>query len=272
MQVSIIRQSLVGALMVALWVIGQPAFAISVRPALLDLQVKPGEHHTGMFTVANTSGAEERFRASPAHFRLSRDGRIRQAPPDSFSVVKWIKFNPKEFTLAPRAQQQIRYTLMTPRDARTGDYWCVLEFEKLTARTLVSRDTSQGRSVNIAVSTAIVVPIFVQVGKVDCEWSLLDVKAETGERGPWVSITLSNTANGRVPFRTEVDILDGNGDIVAHEEKGELSLFPFSERVLQLPIRTELEAGEYTARVRVSSEKAQNLQAGETVLRVPVKP
>lgn len=273
MEVRIIRASVVVAAVLAASLLGPSALAISVKPAFLDLEVNPGEHHTGMFTVVNTSDGEERFRASPSHFRLSREGNLQPAPSDSFSVAEWIKFNPKEFTLTPRARQQIRYTLIVPPDAKPGDRWCVLEFMKLTARTLQAGDTSDGgTSVKLAVSSAIVVPIFVQVGEVGHEWSLVDLEAQTDEKGSRVSITLGNTSNGRVPFETEVDIVDANGEVVAHEERGRLSLFPFSERVLQMPIETELQPGEYMARVRVSSEETGDLVAGETALRVPMKP
>ncbi len=260
------------AMFLTLFVIGPSAFAISVRPAILDVQIQPGERHTGMITITNSSDVEERFRASATHFRLTRDGQVQQAEPDSSSVAEWMKFNPKEFTLAPNARQQIRYTLVTPPDIKTGDYWCVLEFIKLAAPSLTAGDTTGGGvGVNISVSTAVVVPVLVQIGEVNYEWSLLDLKAEVDERGPLVSITLSNTANGRVPFVTEVDILDGNGEVVAHQKGMNLSLFPFSERVVKVRIEAELELGEYIARVRVNSEKADSFVAGETVLQISMK-
>ena len=56
---------------------------------------------------------------------------------------------------------------------------------------------------------------------------------------------------------------------MAQEKLGTLSLFPLSERVVQVPIKTKLDPGEYTVRVVVSSEKAHDQVAGETSLRRP---
>ena len=273
MRVCSFRQCLAGALFLILWSIGPSAFALSVKPAILDVEIQPGERNTGVITITNTSSVEERFRASATHFRLTRDGQVQQAEPDSSSAAEWIKFNPKEFTLAPNSLQQVRYTLTAPPDAKIGDYWCVLEFLKLSSATVTAGDTSGGGvGVSISVSTAVVVPVLVQVGKVDYKWSLLDLEANADEEQPQVIITLSNTANGRVPFTTEVDIINGKGDVVAHQVKEIASLFPFSERVVQLQIETELEPGMYIARVRVNSEKAKSFVAGETDMTIPVKP
>jgi hypothetical protein len=264
--------AILAAALLALSGTGGPALAISVKPAFLDLQIKAGEHHTGAFTVLNSSDSEERYRAAPASFSLTRDGQMQAAPADSFSATDWIKFNPKEFTLAPHAGQQVRYTLVVPPDVKSRDLWCVLEFKNLAARTFSSDSLgvqAGGRRVDLSVSMAIVVPIFVQVGEVQYKWSLLDLKAETGDNGPLVLITLGNTANGRIPFKTAVEIVNGQGETVAREDTGTLSLFPFSERVLQVPIKTKLAPGAYTARVVVSSEKAQARLAGETALRCP---
>lgn len=264
--------SVLAAALLALFSTGGPALAISVKPAILDLQIKAGERRTGAFTVINTSDAEERFRAEPASFSLTRDGQVQPAPTDSFSAAEWIKFNPKEFTLAPRGGQQIRYTLVVPPEVKSRDLWCVLEFKNLAARTF-STDSSEalasGRSIDLSVSTAIVVPIFVQVGDVKYEWSIIELKTEMSDQGPQVSITLGNTANGRIPFTTAVDIVNGQGETVAQEKLGTLSLFPLSERVVQVPIKTKLDPGEYTVRVVVSSEKAHDQVAGETSLRRP---
>lgn len=269
MRVSIFRPSLFAFFILTLMIIGRSAFGISVKPAFLDLKVTPGKTHTGMVTVTNTSGSEERYRVAAAHFYLTREGRLEPAEPDSSSMAQWIKFNPKEFTLAPNARQQIRYTLIPAQDARTGDYWGLLEFTNLAARMATSDDTTAETNVKIAVSTAIVVPIFVQVGEVSYNWSILNLKAEMGEVRPQVLVTLSNTANGRVPFSTEIEILDASETVVAKQDRRELSLFPFSERVVTLPIEAELEPGDYTVRVRVISEKASSSKAGETSLKIP---
>ncbi len=242
----------------------ESSWGLAVKPALLDLQISPGQHQTGVITVGNPANSENRFRASVVHFRLNRNGQMQQAEPDSFAVQDWIKFNPREFTLAPNEQQQIRYTLIVPQDADVGDYWGALEFMPLTTETVTSHDSTHQTNVKLVVSSAIVVPIFVQIGDVDYKWSIMEMQAhEVGDNAE-VAITLSNVGNGRVPFRTELDVVDSSGAVIAHQERGEISLFPFSERVVSLKVTDPIPIGMYTVRARVASDKANDMLAGET--------
>lgn len=95
------------------------AASLSVSPSYIDLEVGKGRPSQAI-TVANVTDTEMRYRVHVVHFTFSQNGDIEMVPSDEHSLAPWIKCNPREFTLGPKASRAIRITIVPPNGPPPG--------------------------------------------------------------------------------------------------------------------------------------------------------
>ena len=78
--------------------------SLSVSPAFLHIDLSKN-NPSGTFTVSNLSNVEQTYRARSMHFEISKSGSIMPIEPNQFALEKFIKFNPKEFTLPAKSKR-----------------------------------------------------------------------------------------------------------------------------------------------------------------------
>lgn len=256
-----------GALL-ALFALLLPSFvraSLAIEPAFIELKLDRGRP-SEVITVMNTTDFETRYRAQIVHFVYTKDGNFKMLEPDEQSLAGWVKFNPREFTLAPKESRAIRVTVIPPGNLEDGEYWAALRFEPLVG--IVSRaEDGEGRSVALEVRANILVPIVGQVGKMTHHCDLVDLKAWRHEGGVAIVAFLANTGSARVRVKGSYEILDAAGNALGEGLIGEDTILAGGERVFARAVEADLPQGECSVRVRYASEKLEEALAGQTRIR-----
>ena len=104
---------------------------ISITPAYVDVEIRPGGRAAGRFVVTNLTEVEQRYRMNATHFTFDSHGGLKTIEPDENSSAGWIKFNPREFSLPARGRRVIRFVMIPQGNLVDGDYWSSIELESL---------------------------------------------------------------------------------------------------------------------------------------------
>ncbi len=239
--------------------------SLSIDPAFVELSLEKGRP-SEVITVTNVTQQEMRYRVRAVHFVYTRGGNFEEIEPDDKSLALWTKFNPKEFTLAPKGSQAIRLTIVPPGNLKDGEYWAALRFEPLVGIP-ASGDDGEGRSVALEVRTNILVPVVGHIGKVTAVCELKDLQAWRTDDGLAVLAYVANIGNGRVRVKGFYEVLDPSGAVVADGLIGEDTMLSGGERLTARAVEGDFPEGEYTVRVRYESEKLEKPLAGQTRVR-----
>lgn len=238
--------------------------SLSVSPSYIELEVGKGRPSQAL-TIGNATDREERYRVHVVHFQFSKTGNVEMVPQDAHSMANWIKCNPREFTLAPRASRAIRLTVVPPKSPAPGEYWAAVWFEPLSGRT----PASQGRDgkASVQVVTNILVPIFGRVSRVDYRCELTDLTAARTKSGIAIAARLANTGSARVLLKGSYEILAGSDAPVAQGLIGEDTVLAGGERIFQQMVKGTFPRSEYTIRVRYESPSLATVLGGQTSVR-----
>lgn len=254
-------------LLLAMTALGR-AQQLTVTPAYVELDLK--EKGAGTFVITNVTGKELRCRAQVMHWRMNKAGQIEMIPVDKHSLAPWIKFNPKEFTLAPKSSQYVRYSVIPQARLEAGEYWGGVHFEPLVEQTQNLGD-QKGVTASVKVITSILVPFFGQYGAFDFSARMDTLRAVVTAKGILIKSIVVNTGRSGLRLGGDYDIIDPAGKIAA---TGKLPVgFILPEGILEMSLLhpDTLPQGRYTAKVRCRDRKNNQLLAsGETKFEVDV--
>lgn len=183
---------------------------IGVKPAFVEVEMDKGRP-SGVFLISNLGDKEERFRVNAVHFTYSEKGTLEVSPNGQFSLAPYIRFNPRELTIAPKTQRAVRFAIVPQGKLVEGEYWAAMELESLAMNETVAKNDETGRSVRLRTVTTIMAPIFGTVGKPTYEGEVknLELQIEKGE--PVLKALVAATGNGRLGVRGTYEILDASG-------------------------------------------------------------
>jgi hypothetical protein len=199
--------------LVCLFCLAVPAEAqIGIRPAYLEVRLDDGRP-TGSFTVTNEADQEVRIRVQALDFSFSAAGGLQAGTPSKYSLAPMIKFNPREFTLPPKASRAVRFSIVPGENLEDGEYWAALGFEPLQANKVTAEQ--DGRQVSIDVRSGTLVPIYGHIGEIRHSGDLSGVEAVPGEEGIKISATLNNTGTGYLLAEGNYRITDASGQELA---------------------------------------------------------
>ena len=235
---------------------GNASASLSISPAFVEITLDKGVP-SGQFQVTNVGEIEERYRIKARSFLFLEDGGVRLAEADEQSLASWIKFNPKEFTLAPKTKQTIRFAVIPRGKLRPGEYWAVMELESL-ASTFTSGKDAGGREFNLEIVPSILVPICGKVGNVRYEGVLKQLKAVPIAGGSAIEVYLTNTGEGRLRVSGEFEIFDVSGKKIEHGPLGRGYILAGSTRKFLSKLNTVLPQGKYSIKVNYSSEQLKS--------------
>lgn len=241
---------------------------LTVTPAYVELNLK--EKGAGTFVITNVTEENLRCRAQVTHWRMSKGGQIEMVPIDKHSLAPWIKFNPKEFTLAPKTSQYVRYSVIPTARLEAGEYWGGVHFEPLVEQTH-DLGTQKGVTASVKVVTTVLVPFFGQYGEFDFSARMDTLGAVVTDKGVMIKSTVVNTGRSGLRLGGDYDIIDPLGKVAA---TGKLPLgFILPEGILEVSTlyAEALPQGSYTAKVRCLDRKTNQLLAtGETKFEVGI--
>jgi hypothetical protein len=237
---------------------------LAVSPAYLELDLDKGRP-SGTFVVTNVTDNDLRCRAQTIHYVLSETGQLETIPPDQHSLAPWIKFNPKEFTLAPKASQNVRYSVIPSGKLETGEYWGGIYFEPLDAQKTNLVDSLSGVTRTIRVIMSIVVPILGKYGDFEVSARVDFLEAGVADTVVVIKSVVTNTSLGALRLGGEYDIVDSAGQVVAMGKLDDAFILPAKGLIMKTWLKQSMPPGAYTARLRYHDRKTQRvLTSSET--------
>jgi P pilus assembly chaperone PapD len=227
--------------------------AIAVSPAYVEVKLDQGRP-AGQFTIANIGDEEERFRIGAMHFIFTRDGALQTVKPDQHSLVPWIKFNPPEFTLAPKTQRVIRFVIVPQGlPLKAGEYWAAMELESLKAG-VSEADDGHGRQLKLQITSSILVPMFGTFGSVHYAAEVKEARMTAVNAGQEIEFLVSNTGAGKLVLKGNYVIKDSGGQAVREGSIVSSYILPASERFVSAMLKEPLDSGTYTVHFECQSK------------------
>ena len=228
---------------------------LTITPAYVELNLDKGVP-SGVFKIVNSGEKEARYRINAVAFSFDSSGRTQLIEPDERSMAPWIVFSPKEFNLAPNTQQKVRFAVSPKGKLRTGEYWAAMELESLDTMTRQGTD-EKGRELSVKVISSIVVPIFGKVGNVRYRAMSKEIKVVSAGKEKTIEAWVTNTGEGRLFLEGKYEIVSDSGKVVEDGNLGRAYVLPGGNLQFSVSIKTAMETGTYTIKVRYNSTQLE---------------
>ncbi|MCB1661600.1 MAG: hypothetical protein H6995_11645 [Pseudomonadales bacterium] len=223
---------------------------ISLTPSFVSVKMDSGKRRvSGKFEIANTGDTEERYRVKANHFVFHEDGSFSVMKPDANSLASWIKFNPKEFALAPNSKRTVRYTIIPRVKAENGHYWGVMELESLVPVAHTQKLDETNLTINFAQS--ILVPMYAAVGELSYKGEIENVKLEKGDVDgqQLLKIVIANLSNGALFLSGKYKLTSKSGETVHEDKLSGGVILPEMKREYLTKLSPEIEPGQYAMHI-----------------------
>lgn len=244
---------------------------LSVEPAFVEASLDQGNVTTSI-TVTSQDDSTQQYRAQVCHFVFTSDGGVQKIAPDEHSLSAWVKLNPKEFSLGPKASRVIRMAIVPPPDLRPGEYWAAVEFEPLKGVMSATGD-SLGLRLKFEVISTILIPVIGTFGTATHAGELRDLKSTVDSGKLRLEALLANIGTGRLRFTGTYEVRDVKGDTLAQGAAGLATVLPGAERRFVRTIPGSFNASaKYDVSVRYTSDSLKEDLVGQTVARWEVAP
>jgi len=244
---------------------------IAIQPAFVEVNMDAGRP-SGVFMVANLGEKEERFRVNAMHFTYTEKGGLIKSKTGEHSLAPWIRFNPRELTLAPKTQRAVRFAVVPRGPLSEGEWWAAMELESLTVNEMVSKTDDKGRSMKLKAITCILTPIFATVGKTSYEGEIKDVKVQVEGESVLLATLISATGNGRLGIIGSYEVLDASGTPVSSGSLGNAYVLRGTQRWLTKKIEGGIPNGQYTVKVSLKETHMETPLTSEALVTWPELP
>ncbi len=241
---------------------------LGIRPAYVEVELDK-RRPAGRFLISNLGDTAERYRINALHFVYSEEGELRQSKTGDHSLAQWIRFNPRELTLAPKTQQAVRFAIVPRGKLEQGEYWAAMELESLRVNEITSTDEESGKSVKLRTISTIMVPIFGTVGDVDYDGVIKDVKLVTNDGAIYLRALLAATGSGRLGAIAKYEIRNTDGEILDEAPMDRAYVLRGTQRWLTRKMEVELPEEVYTIKIIVNAAHFEKPLTKQIQLRWP---
>jgi hypothetical protein len=135
---------------------------ITISPVTFELTAKPGETLTNTVKVYNPSGNTVSIKMSTEDFRtVGESGQVIIEPQEdlTYSLKKWVKIEPPEFTLKSREQRFVNFTINIPTNAEPGGKYGSI----LASTTMIAGKEPTGTTIAQKVGSLILLTVSGEV-------------------------------------------------------------------------------------------------------------
>jgi hypothetical protein len=201
--------------------------AIRLSTEKFEFNVKSSDSYiTGSFTIQNDDNEEIRFKAYPEYFEISEEGTIQTglSKANSDGIIKNIRFNPTEFTLAPNSSQKIRFTIANVQNLPEGESRAALFLENAKTKQQALPTNNARTSANLIIKTRIAVPIYVQKGRIIKVGTIDSIGLKKFKNKLVYNLTVKSSGNSLIRA-------GGVGQIIKDDQL--VAEFPINERPIQ---------------------------------------
>ncbi len=244
---------------------------IGIKPAFVEVNLDEGRP-AGTFLISNLGDTEERFRINAVHFTYTEKGGLQRCLKGDHSLAQWIRFNPRELTLAPKTQRAVRFAVVPRGKLAEGEWWAAMELESLATNEIVANDEKSGRSVKLKTISTILAPIFGTVGEASYQGEVKNIQVEV-EKGAVVLKTLvAATGNGRLGIKGDYEILDAAGAVLDRGPTGTGYVLRGAQRWLTKKIEAPIPPGECIVRITLNAVHLERPLVKEIAVTWPEVP
>jgi len=221
--------------------------AVEVSPPVLLHEGGLAAPVVSAFNVKNPTGAPLLVRVSLADWHYLANGTPNYLEPGSLprSLAPFVTFNPAEVLLEPGAASEVRYTVELPATAEPGSYWGVL-FMEAEDPDPVPGFTLARFSVRVGHVVYVNVPPMAPDGQIV---GIFGEPPTAPDDAYTLQIQYANTGNAVQRLDGYVELRDGQGQVLFHEELPPLVSLPGDVVGRTFSVYGPLEPGNYTALV-----------------------
>ncbi|MDO8557880.1 MAG: hypothetical protein Q7S09_01655 [bacterium] len=234
---------------------GQP-LALSITPVRFEFAAYPGERLQGLLRVINVTDEALPVVMEVEDFTpQGEEGRVvvESREDETSSIKDWVHFDLEQFTIFPKQDMAVEFTLDIPRDAEPGT-----RFGTILARTTQEPSGESGPVVVAKVGALVLVDVY---GEVREELSVagFDVSRFSRELPAPFALRFENLGNTRVEPRGNIIIRNIFGKVVSTVPLPERNVLPGYTRRIDGAVTEGLLAGRYTATLVATYGRAQQI-------------
>ncbi|MBU0701116.1 hypothetical protein KKE26_07495 [bacterium] len=219
------------------------AYAVSIQPSVVKIQIAAGEKKNGTFDLYNRSDKEVYIKVKLKDWVIDkktskRDFSVTVANPKTLN--DWVIIEPEGFLLGPDKHQTVRYTVKVPKDAR-GGYWGLACF---TTKPLEKKG-------GVVAAGEVVSFMGLEVtGTIEKKIEIRNIKAYNDAKGMKLKVEVKNIGNAPIfmpaPDGKYVIKNEKNETVTKGDLNGQMIL---PEEIIEYEITdpVKLNAGKYTA-------------------------
>jgi P pilus assembly chaperone PapD len=238
--------SLICAVIAVVFTIPLSASSI-VDPARFLFTVKPGANVTGMIKVTNPSKTESEVNAVVYDWTLNNLDKMVASPlgTRSDSLKNMIKFNPRQFKLAPGESQIVRFTLSPPSNIKLSEYRGIVFFEEK------NKQASSSSGADVVTQVGSTIYLGIEGMKMAFGLSKVTLKKES-KRSYRLKAEIVNQGSGHVRYIIQYKIIGQKGKLVAEESLSDQVILPGFKKAITFPIAKKLEPGKYNLALTIN--------------------
>jgi hypothetical protein len=227
--------------------------SLVVSPPRFDIEGKPGE--TIQKTVKITNNDQDReliMKASVIDFIVTDDAgtpiKVTTSASGRYLASPWFTLERSEFTIAPKATEQIVVIITIPKDALPGGHYAGIFFEPIPSRG--ATNTVSYTSAQVGSLFGITIPGDIQYDALIKEFS---TKSKLSEFGPIeFNAVIENQSDTHIRPNSKIVIQDMIGRTLADLPLDEVNIFPFTTRSLTGTWETVWGIGRYMATISIA--------------------
>ena len=264
------RNILLTALLMVLFVLPSLAQNINVTPAQLNFFLEGGESTTTELVLKNTGNVVETFNLSIGDWKMKPNGDAETLPPNSTknSCSEWFSLSESLVKLAPNQSKKVKVTIKVP-NGKVGTNWSMIYVGRSEEQVKLS-GADKALQLGAEVTTQVGIPVFQSTrtgGNYKAKvLSLKEIAKKKANRQ--FRAELSNQGNtvfeGKV-FVTFSNIKTGQ-EIENPVHK--LTVLPNSSRFFDFIIPSTLPKGDYTMAVVLDYNEDAELEGKQAQLSI----
>lgn len=217
--------------------------AVRIEPARIIMNALDKKHSTGLIEVINTGEEEIELKALLNDWALDEnDGLIFfDAGETDYSLDGLIKFNPRNFKIAPGKKQIVRFTISNPDSTDTvKERRGVVFFEQETDFV----DAATGSKVKSQVGS--VIYFIPENVKYDFKFEGMRVYNTSKSIPQGIIVKVKNEGEAHLRYYPSYKIIDSENKLVMEKKFSELIILPGYERQFAFYLEERLKKGDYT--------------------------
>jgi len=225
---------------------------ISVFPLGIDVELAPGQNHTGSFMIKNTGDTPQDVSVTLNDYARTVDGKNQFPPAGTLdrSLAPFTTVSPATFQLEAGKVQEVQFQLDLPQD-QAGPHWMIV-MVKESEPTVTTNVGVKGQKGGFAFKANLVFGVRVRQSDptsalTDGRVTRLQVTPPATERPLGVQLTFKNTGTTFLRPSGRVEIRDRTGQTVANLLIDSFRVLPGAKRTLDVSSTQALEPGKYIA-------------------------